>query len=116
MAEDAFGQRQVGDDLMAVGVDAHLHLGAAHPGGAVGDVGEPVEVGLGVGVGVGPHVVPGLGGRRYDVGLAAAVGDDVVDAAGLLDVLAHVVGADVHQLDAVQRAAALVRAGRGVRR
>ena len=52
----------------------------------------------------------------HHVGLTAAVGDDAVDAAVFLEVLAHVVDADVHQLDALESAAAFFRAARGMGR
>src|SRR5437773_11739718 len=65
-------------------------------------------------MGVGPDVVPDLRRRRHHIRLTAAVGDNVVDAVGFLGVLAEVVGADVHQFDAVQGAAALVRTAGGV--
>ena len=93
---------------MAIGVDQHLDLGSAHLRAAFRNVLEPIELLFDIFVLIGADVIPDLGCRGDDVRLLAAVGDDVVNATGFLDVLAHVVGADVHQLDAVESAAPLV--------
>ena len=53
---------------------------------------------------------------RHDIGLVAAVDDHVVRALVGCQVLATEIPSDVHQLDRVERAAALPRLGRGVRR
>src|SRR5262249_3970665 len=87
--------------------------GLAHLSGRLGDLVDPGQVLLDVLVRVGADVVPDRGARRDDVRLDAAVGDHVVDAGVLFDVLSHVVDADVHQLDRVERGAAAVRGGRG---
>ena len=58
------------------------------------------------------EVVPDRGRARDDVGLIAAVGDDVVRALLERQVLAAEVPADVHQLHGVERAAAAPRRSR----
>ena len=60
--------------------------------------------------------VPDAGRRRHHVRLVAAVADDVVRALLDAQVLAPEVPADVHQLDRVERAAAVPRVAGAVRR
>src|SRR5262249_34291887 len=103
-------QGQVRDDLVTIGIDLEGNLGASHLGGRLGDIFHPVELVFDILVGIGADVVPDLGGGRHHVRLSAAVGNDVMNAIRLLHVLAHVIDADVHQLNAVQGAAAFLRA------
>ncbi len=62
------------------------------------------------------HDVIGFGKFRHDVGRRAAVGDDVMDARLLRHVLAQIIDHHVHHFDAVERGAAAVWRGGGVRR
>ncbi len=94
----------------------HLHgrqLGLAHLRRALGNLLHPLEVLHHVVEVVGANVVPDLGGGWNHVGLAAPVGDDIVNAGVVPDVLPHQVHAHVHQLHRIQRAATAV--GRGGR-
>ncbi len=100
---------------MAIRVDMHGDFRPAHLGRAVGDVAQPIEVAFDIFVRVGADEIPHLGAGRHHVRLGAAVGDDVMNAAGFLDVFAHVVRADVHQLNAVEGATALLGTAGGVR-
>ena len=112
-----FRERGVGDQLVAIGLDVDVELGAGHQRRPAGDVVDPAVVGLDVAVCIGADEVPdgGLGG--HDVRGAAAVGDDVVEPRIFFDVLSHVVDADVHQFDGIEGAAsAFGTAGRMRRR
>ena len=64
---------------------------------------------------VGPDVVPDLRLGRHNVGLVAALGDDIVNTRVLAHVLAHHVDAHVHQFHRVQGTAPGVGLGRGMR-
>ena len=70
---------------------------------------DAVEVGL-------AEVVPDAGVARDDVGLIAAVGDDVVRALLQAQMLAAIVPAHVHQLDGIERRSAAPRRAGAVRR
>ena len=56
-----------------------------------------------------PHIIPDRSPIGHDVGGRSPVGDDIVDAGVRGDVLAQIIGAHIHQLDGVERAAAVVR-------
>lgn len=90
-------------------------LDAGHHGGPLGDLVPRRPHVLDLRVRRLAEVVPDRRGAGDDVGLVAAVGDDVVRALLERHVLAVVVPADVHQLDGVEGALAAPRRTGGMR-
>ena len=108
-------ERRIADEVRVAADDAVADLGLGHQRGAVGDLAharhELVQLVELAGADQVAHGRVRLHDVRRD---SAGIGDRVVDAGGLRHVLAHVVDADVHQLDGVERAPPELRAGGGM--
>ena len=100
-------QSAVGNELGEAALVEHLHPGAAHHGGALGDFLHPLGRRYSLFVGIGPDVVDHLRIILNNIGSGpAGVGDGVIDAHVPLHMAAQIVGAYAGQLSGLQGVAA----------
>ena len=109
-------ERRVAEQVRHGGRHLHLDLGLGHQRGAVRDLAHALDQRVHAGHVAGADRVAHLGVGLHDVRRdAAGVEHRIVNARVGRHVLAHVVDADIHQLDRIERAAAEMRRGRGMR-
>ncbi len=109
-------ERRVGQDIGDGGNDPHLHFGFGHQRRALRDLVDAPDQFVHAGQVAGADRIAHAGmGLHHVGGDAAGVEQGIMDAGVARHVLAHVVDADIHQFHRVERAAAEMRRGGGMR-
>ena len=115
-AMESLLERRVRQYVGDGGNDLHLHFGFGHQRRPLRDLVDAFHQFVHAGqVAVTDRIAHARMGLHHVGGDAAGVEQGIMDAGVARHVLAHVVDADIHQLDRIERAAPEMRRGRGMR-